>query len=279
VNVLTSVSDLRAFRRSLGGTFGLVPTMGALHAGHLSLIARAHDENDHTGVSIFVNPAQFGPSEDFPAYPRKLERDLALLEPLGVDVVWVPAPADVYPSGFQTGITVDSVSVPLEGTRRPGHFRGVATVVAKLFNVFGPDRAYFGQKDAQQVAVIRRMARDLDIPVEIVVCPIVRETDGLAMSSRNELLGPEERPRAPVLFRSLEAARAAFESGERDAGRLRRLVSDALATEPIVRTDYVSIADPETLAELDRVEGPALLSLAARLGPTRLIDNVLLGGT
>jgi pantoate--beta-alanine ligase len=279
MKVLTAASDVRAFRASREGSLGLVPTMGALHAGHLSLVARARSENEHVAASIFVNPAQFGPAEDFATYPRALDNDLGLLASLGVDAVWAPSPGDVYPPGFQTWITVDDVSAPLEGARRPGHFRGVATVVAKLLNVFEPARAYFGQKDAQQVAVIRRMVQDLSFSVDVVVCPTVREKDGLALSSRNVTLGPDERRAAPVLHRALEAARAAFDSGERDASRLRSILTETLAGEPLVREDYVSIADASTLAELERVEGAALVSLAARIGKTRLIDNVILGGT
>ena len=196
-----------------------------------------------------------------------------------MDAVWTPSASEVYPQGFQTWITVENVSAPLEGARRPGHFRGVATVVAKLLNVFQPERAYFGQKDAQQVAVIRRMVEDLSFPVDVVVCPIVREKDGLALSSRNVYLGPDERRAAPVLHRALESARAAFESGERDAARLRAILSETLAGEPLVRPDYVSVAHASTLLELERVEGAALVSLAARIGKTRLIDNVVLGGT
>jgi pantoate--beta-alanine ligase len=278
MKVLMTVSEVRAFRASREGSLGLVPTMGALHAGHLSLVARARKENEHVAASIFVNPAQFGPAEDFTAYPRALDTDLGLLASLGVDAVWTPSASAVYPPGFQTWITVEDASAPLEGARRPGHFRGVATVVAKLLNVFHPARAYFGQKDAQQVAVIRRMVEDLSFPVDVVVCPIVREKDGLAMSSRNAYLGPDERRAAPVLHRALEAARAAFDSGERDAGRLRAILTKTLAGEPLVRPDYVSVADTSTLAELERVEGAALVSLAARIGKTRLIDNVLLGG-
>ncbi len=279
MKVLTAASDVRAFRASRKGSLGLVPTMGALHAGHLSLVARARSENEQVAASIFVNPAQFGPAEDFAAYPRPLDSDLGLLASLGVDAVWAPSPGDVYPPGFQTWITVGDVSSPLEGARRPGHFRGVATVVAKLLNIFQPARAYFGQKDAQQVAVIRRMVQDLSFSVDVVVCPTVREKDGLALSSRNVTLGPDERRAAPVLHRALEAARAAFDSGERDASRLRAVLTETLAGEPLVREDYVSVADASTLAELERVEGAALVSLAARIGKTRLIDNVILGGT
>ncbi|HEX5855872.1 MAG TPA: pantoate--beta-alanine ligase [Thermoanaerobaculia bacterium] len=279
MKVLTAVSDVRAFRASREGSLGLVPTMGALHAGHLSLVARARSENEQVAVSIFVNAAQFGPSEDLAAYPRTLESDLGLLTSLGVDVVWAPSPGDVYPPGFQTWITVEEVSGPLEGARRPGHFRGVATVVAKLLNVFGPDRAYIGQKDAQQVAVIRRMVQDLAFPVDVVVCPTVREKDGLALSSRNVYLGPDERRAAPVIYRALSAARAAFEAGERDARRLRAILSETLAGEPLVHAEYLSIADASTLAELGRIDGAALVSLAVRIGKARLIDNVVLGGS
>ena len=278
MKVLESVSDVRAFRASRKGALGLVPTMGALHAGHLSLVARARKENEHAAASIFVNPAQFGPGEDLATYPRALDGDLGLLASLGVDAVWAPSPNDVYPPGFQTWIAVEGVAAPLEGARRPGHFRGVATVVAKLLNIFQPERAYFGQKDAQQVAVIRRMVQDLALPVDVVVCPTVREKDGLALSSRNVHLGPDERRAAPVLHRALEAAGAAFDSGERDAGRLRAVLTRTLAAEPLVEVDYVSVADAATLAELDRVEGAALVSLAARIGNTRLIDNIVLGG-
>ena len=282
MKVITTVAEARAFCAGSGGsgrTLGLVPTMGALHAGHLSLVARAQGENDRTVATIFVNPAQFGENEDLAAYPRTPQHDLGVLESLGVDAVWTPSREEVYPPGFQPFVTVGDGAAPLDGARRPGHFRGVATVVAKLFNVFQPDRAYFGQKDAQQVAVIRRMARDLNFPVEIVICPIVRESDGLAMSSRNAYLSPDERRGAPALFRALEAGRAAFESGERDGAAIRRVVSRVLSTEPVLEEDYVSLADPETLAETLRVEGRSLLSLAARLGRTRLIDNVVLGET
>ncbi len=276
MDVLTTLPDLRAARRRLTGRFGLVPTMGALHAGHLSLVRAARDECQHVGVSIFVNPAQFGPSEDLSRYPRDLERDLALLRPLGVDVVWTPTLESMYPPGFQTWVTVEDVSAPLEGKHRPGHFRGVATVVAKLFNAFTPDRAYFGQKDAQQVAVIRRLARDLNFPLEVVVCPIVREPDGLALSSRNVYLSPAERQAATVLYRALQAALAEYQRGVDDADMLRARMSSTIAAEPLAREEYVSVADPETLAELARVQAGALLSMAVRIGSTRLIDNLCL---
>ena len=276
MRVVYTVAEARALRRALTGTWGFVPTMGYLHEGHLSLVRRARAENDRVAVSIFVNPTQFGPHEDYARYPRDLERDLRLLEPLGVDLVFVPSVEEMYPSGFQTWVIVEEVSRPLEGASRPGHFRGVATVVAKLFNILQTDRAYFGQKDAQQTVVIRRMVQDLNIPVEIVICPTVREPDGLAMSSRNTYLNPEERRAATVLFRALQAAKARYEAGERDAEGLREAMREVIRAEPLARIDYVSVADPETLQELERVEGPALLSLAVYIGTTRLIDNIML---
>jgi len=276
MRVVHTIAEARAVRRALPGTWGFVPTMGYLHEGHLSLVRRARAENDRVAVSIFVNPTQFGPHEDYARYPRDLERDLRLLEPLGVDLVFVPSVEEMYPPGFQTWVIVEEVSRPLEGASRPGHFRGVATVVAKLFNILRPDRAYFGQKDAQQTVVIRRMVQDLNIPVEIVICPTVREPDGLAMSSRNTYLNPEERRAATVLFRALQAAKARYEAGERDAERLREAMREVIRAEPLARIDYVSVAHPETLQELERVEGPALLSLAVYIGTTRLIDNLML---
>jgi pantoate--beta-alanine ligase len=276
MRVVHTIAEARAVRRALPGTWGFVPTMGYLHEGHLSLVRRARAENDRVAVSIFVNPTQFGPHEDYARYPRDLERDLRLLEPLGVDLVFVPSVEEMYPPGFQTWVIVEEVSRPLEGASRPGHFRGVATVVAKLFNILQPDRAYFGQKDAQQTVVIRRMVQDLNIPVEIVICPTVREPDGLAMSSRNTYLNPEERRAATALFRALQAAKARYEAGERDAERLREAMREVIRAEPLARIDYVSVAHPETLQELERVEGPALLSLAVYIGTTRLIDNLML---
>jgi len=276
--VTKTIEDVRAHRWAEPGlSWGLVPTMGTLHEGHLSLVRRARAENDRVGASIFVNPIQFDRRADLEAYPRQLERDCALLEAEGVDLVWAPDEATVYPPGFQTYVTVEEVTKVLEGAARPGHFRGVTTVVAKLFNVFQPTRAYFGQKDAQQAAVIRQMARDLSFNLEIVVCPIVREPDGLAMSSRNLLLKPEERPAALVLKRALDAARAAWESGERDGARLRAIMRAIIAAEPLARLDYVSAADPVTLAEIDGEASAALLSMAVFVGQVRLIDNTLLG--
>ena len=276
MQVVQTVSEVRAVRHSLPGSWGLVPTMGFLHEGHLALVQAARLENDHVGVSIFVNPTQFGPTEDLGAYPRNLERDLRLLDELGVDLVWTPPAEQVYPADFQTYIMVEDVTRPLEGAARPTHFRGVATVVAKLFNVFQPDRAYFGQKDAQQVVVIQQMARDLAFPLEVVVRPIVRERDGLAKSSRNVYLTPEQRAAAPVLYRALSTARRGWEAGERDGERLRQAMLDALNAEPLAKVDYVSAADPRTLAELGTAEKGVLLSMAVRVGRARLIDNLLL---
>ena len=278
MQTVTNIADLKRLRTSLRGTFGLVPTMGALHEGHLSLVRRARSECDRVGVTIFVNPAQFGATEDLSRYPSDLQRDLRLLEPLRVDIVWAPRPETVYPSGFQTWVSVEEVSKGLEGGQRLGHFRGVATVVAKLFNVFEPDRAYFGQKDAQQVAVIKRMVEDLNFPIEIVVCPTVRAADGLALSSRNSYLGDEERHAANVLFRSLTAARKAYEHGERNANALRAAMQSVLDTEPLARVNYVAASDPRTLMDLDMVDDGVLLSLAVCFGDTRLIDNLLLPG-
>ncbi len=276
MQIVTTLAELREARASLPEPVGFVPTMGYLHEGHLSLVRRARAECASVAVSIFVNPTQFGPGEDLATYPRDLPRDLHLLEGEGVDLVWTPTPEVMYPPGFQTWVTVEEVARPLEGAHRPGHFRGVATVVAKLFNAVQPHRAYFGQKDAQQAVVIRQMARDLDFPLEIVVCPTVREADGLAMSSRNSYLSPQERQAATVLYRALSTARAAFQAGEWDAERLRRLVAQIVSTEPLVRLQYVSCAHPETLQELEKVTDTALLSLAAFVGRTRLIDNVIL---
>lgn len=274
--IAASLEELRHARSLFTGTLGFVPTMGYLHEGHISLALRAREECEHVAVSIFVNPTQFGPSEDLSSYPRDLKRDLTLLEAAGVELVWTPTPEIMYPSGFATWVEVEGLSVPLEGASRPGHFRGVTTIVAKLFNAIQPDKAYFGQKDAQQAAVIRRMTRDLNFPVEIVTCPIVREEDGLAMSSRNTYLSPEERKAATVLHRALSAAKAAYDNGERNAEVLRGLMKDTIASEPLARMQYVSVADNETLEELETITSETLLSIAVYMGKTRLIDNFVL---
>jgi len=278
MQVVDDLSELRKIRASLDGIFGLVPTMGALHDGHASLIHRAAKECEHVGVSIFINPSQFSPGEDLDKYPRTVRDDLELLESLGVGVVFTPTAKGMYPDGYQTWITVEDITSPLEGACRPGHFRGVVTVVAKLFNAFLPDRAYFGQKDAQQAAVIRRMIRDLNFPVQQVVCPTVREADGLALSSRNAYLSPEERKAATVLYRALCSAKSSLEKGEREGNALRSIMRAVIDAEPLANAEYVSAADPETLGELQTIEpgNSVLFSMAVIIGRTRLIDNILL---
>jgi len=277
MQVVSTIAELRAARQAMRGAVGLVPTMGYLHEGHLSLVRRARAENAYVIATIFVNPTQFGPQEDYSRYPRDLPRDVALLEKVGTDLVFAPPVEEIYPTGFCTYVNVEEITTRLEGEKRPGHFRGVATVVCKLFNLTRPQRAYFGQKDAQQLVVIRRMARDLNFDLEIIPCPTVREADGLAMSSRNVYLNAPERQAATVLYRALSAARARYEAGERDAEALRRAMREVLAAEPLARVDYVSLADPESMVELNQVKGTALASLAVYIGKTRLIDNILLG--
>jgi len=274
--IVSTLEELRSARSILDEPVGLVPTMGYLHEGHLSLVRRAAEECASIVVSIFVNPTQFGPSEDLAAYPRDMERDLGLLEPLGVNLVWTPTPAIMYPDGYQTWVQVEALTEPLEGAKRPGHFRGVTTVVAKLFNGVQPAKAYFGQKDAQQAAVIRQMTRDLNFPLEVVVCPIVREPDGLALSSRNTYLDPEQRKAATVLYRALSAAKETYQAGERNAEKLRAIMKETIAAEPLAQMQYVSCADYDTLEELNQITGKTLLSMAVFVGKTRLIDNVIL---
>jgi pantoate--beta-alanine ligase len=276
MKTISSIDKLRATRLSFNGTVGLVPTMGYLHEGHLSLVRRAKQECESVVVSIFVNPTQFGVNEDLSKYPRDLERDLSLLEPLGVDFVWNPTPEIMYPIGYQTWVEVETLTRSLEGAMRPGHFKGVTTVVTKLFNVVQPHRVYFGQKDAQQAAVIRQVVKDLNFPIEMIVCPTVREADGLAMSSRNKYLEGGDRQAATVLFRALSAAKSAYENGERDAEKLRTLMKEVLVAEPKANPQYVSCADYDTLEELDVVKGKSLLSMAVLIGKTRLIDNFVL---
>jgi len=277
VIVVSSIADLQRARSQLRAPLGLVPTMGFLHAGHLSLVQRAREQCSSVVVSIFVNPAQFGQNEDLAAYPRDLERDLELLAKEGVEVVWTPSVADMYPSGYQTWIEVGPLAAPLEGAHRPGHFKGVTTVVAKLFNAVEPQRAYFGQKDAQQALVVRRMVRDLDFPIDIVICPTVREKDGLAMSSRNAYLDQDERAAATVLYRALAAAREAFEDGTTDAQSLRRIAMGILENEPLADPKYVSVTNPETLEAISGTVVHGLVLMAVGIGRTRLIDNVILG--
>src|SRR2546423_404664 len=273
-------SVARKIRREQDKSIALVPTMGALHEGHLSLVKEARQMCDIVVVSVFVNPAQFGPSEDYQRYPRDLTKDTALLTDYNVDYIFAPPVEEIYPRGYSTYVTVEGLSDQLEGASRPGHFRGVATVVTVLLNIIRPDFAFFGQKDAQQAIVIKRLVRDLALKTEVVVAPIVREESGLAMSSRNGYLSDQERRAATVLNRALMNAAAAFEDGERGASRLLEIARATIDEEPLARIDYISINDVETLEPIDRIEdSPALLSLAAFVGQPRLIDNILLGKT
>jgi len=277
MQVVRTRADLRRVLASAPRPVGLVPTMGWLHAGHVSLVERARAESATVVMSIFVNPRQFGEARDFEQYPRNEARDLERAEAAGVDIVFAPGVDEVYPPGFDTVVSVGAIARPLEGAARPGHFDGVATVVAILFALVGAERAYFGMKDYQQVAVIRRMALDLALPTAVVACPTVREPDGLALSSRNARLSVEGRARASVLHRALEAGGALVRAGERSADAVRGAVLDVLASEPAAEVDYVSAADPDTLAELTAIAGRALLSLAVRVEGVRLIDNELVG--
>lgn len=278
MHTFDTIARFREARAALQGTLGFVPTMGYLHQGHLALVHRAKAECNHVVVSIFVNPTQFGPQEDLARYPRDLPRDRELLRGEGVDLIFAPSAEEMYPQPYHTYVDVEGITAPLEGARRPGHFRGVATVVCKLFNIVGADRAYFGQKDAQQTVVIRQMVRDLDIPTEVVIVPTVREHDGLAMSSRNVYLDSAQRAAAPVLYRALQAAANHYRAGERNAATLRAAIHDTLAQEPLAQIEYVSVADGQTLSEIEEaIEHAALVSLAVRFGTTRLIDNIVLG--
>ena len=272
MRVARTRTEMAEARAALGEPVGFVPTMGALHDGHASLVRRAREECASVVVSVFVNPTQFGPGEDFNRYPRDEAADLALLESLGTDVVFLPTVDEIYPPGRTTSVDVGRLGEVLEGAARPGHFRGVATVVTILYSLVQPDRAYFGQKDGQQSVVIRRMVHDLGLPVDIVVCPTVREDDGLAVSSRNRYLTPEERAQAPALNRALQAAATAYAEGERSADPMRRMMLAELEAAPLGQVDYVSVADAETLDELEVVDRPALLSLAVRFPSARLID-------
>ena len=279
MDILRTVDDCRRWRLRTRRDVGFVPTMGYLHDGHLSLVRASRARDAVTAASIFVNPTQFGPNEDFARYPRDEDRDLALLSDAGVAAVFIPSVDEMYPGGFATYVHVERLTERLEGASRPAHFRGVTTIVLKLLNIIQPHRAYFGQKDAQQLAVVRRMVCDLDVPVEIVACPIVRDPDGLAMSSRNVYLSPEERRAALVLSRALRLAEQRYADGERDAAVIRAAVEREIAAEALARLDYVSVAHPDTLEELDSVDGVALVAVAARFGTTRLIDNTLLGAS
>lgn len=270
-----SISQVRQVRWADSSlSWGLVPTMGYLHEGHLSLLRQARADNERVAATIYVNPAQFGPGEDFSSYPRNLERDLQMLRREKVDLVFTPSDAVMYPADFETAVIVQYLTNRLEGAARPTHFQGVTTVVAKLFNIFQPQRAYFGQKDAQQTIVIRRMIRDLNFNLEMIVCPTVREPDGLALSSRNKYLDPAQRQAATVLYRALQAAQAAYEAGERSGQALRHMMRTVVEAEPLARLNYVSVADPNNLVELDEISGATLLSLTVHIGDIRLIDNM-----
>jgi len=277
MKVVETIADLKRLRHKLPEPVGFVPTMGYLHEGHLVLVRRARAENSSVVASIFVNPTQFGPQEDFDKYPRNPKRDLAMLEKEGVDLVFMPSVAEMYPPQFDSWVEAGKVTERLEGATRPGHFRGVTTVVAKLFNIVQPDKAYFGQKDAQQLAVIKKMVADLNMNLEVVAVPTVREPDGLAMSSRNIYLNPEERKAAVVLYQALSLAQKLWSQGVKDAQTIRQQMTDLIQKQPLANIEYASVADAETLDELDKVQPPALVSLAVRIGKTRLIDNVVLG--
>ena len=281
MKIVKTCAEMAALGRDVQRPLGLVPTMGALHDGHLSLTRRARADSATMAVSIFVNPTQFGAGEDFNSYPRSFERDLELLAEQGTDLVFAPPPEEVYPEGFDTWIEPGSVAEGQEGEARPGHFKGVATVVAKLFNIVRPDRAYFGQKDGQQVAVIRRMAQDLNLGVEVVTMPTIREADGLALSSRNAYLTADQRRAAPVIYRALCAAQELWRGGERDAGRLRSAAMTVLQAEPMLESvDYVSVVDADSMAPVERADTSGgrrvMVAVAARVGAVRLIDNVVL---
>jgi pantoate--beta-alanine ligase len=277
MKVVETVAELKELRDKMPGPLGFVPTMGYLHEGHLILVRQAKAENASVAVSIFVNPAQFGPKEDFKQYPRDHDRDLALLEREGTDLVFMPPVEEIYPPGFNSWVEVGRLAERLEGASRPGHFRGVATVVARLFDLVKPDRAYFGQKDAQQLIVIKRMVADLNMNLEVVAVPTVREPDGLAMSSRNTYLNPEERKQAKVLYQALALAQRLYTEGERGTETIRQKMADLIKKQPSAQIDYISIADAETLEELDVVSPPALVSMAVKIGKTRLIDNMVMG--
>ncbi len=276
MKVVEKISEMRRLRQRLAEPVGLVLTMGYLHEGHLALVKRARAENSSVVASIFVNPTQFGPQEDFKHYPRDHELDLSILEKEKTDIVFMPSVVEMYPPQFNSWVEVSKVTERLEGAARPGHFRGVTTVVAKLFNIVQPTRAYFGQKDAQQLVVIKKMVADLNMNLEVITVPTVREPNGLAMSSRNTYLNSEQRQAATVLYQALSLAQQLWSQGEKDAERIRREMKALIQKQPLADIDYVSIADAETLDELEKVNPPALVSLAVRIGKTRLIDNIVL---
>lgn len=275
--VVQTIEELREARAGLSGKVGLVPTMGYLHEGHFSLVKRAQKECQSVVVSIFVNPTQFGPSEDFASYPRDLTKDLDALKKMNVDIVWTPTEQVMYGEGYQTWVTVEDITSRLEGEIRPGHFKGVTTVVAKLFNAVQPYKAFFGQKDAQQAQVIRRMINDLNFPIEMVVCPIIREADGLALSSRNTYLSPDERTAATVLHQTLDKARAMIDDGQRDAKLIKGEMEKIFKTQPLAKVQYIAIVDPATFLEVNPISKNVLILLAVYIGKVRLIDNLIMG--
>ncbi len=275
VKTIQEVREIVKGWRKEGLSVGLVPTMGFLHEGHQSLIAKSVADNDRTVVSVFVNPIQFGPSEDLEAYPRDLNHDMAAVEAMGGDLIFNPEPSEMYPAHFTTFVDTTETTELLCGARRAGHFRGVCTVVSKLFNIVGPDRAYFGQKDAQQLATVRRFVRDLNFDLEIIACPIVREADGLAKSSRNTYLSAEERRAALILSKSLKLGQTAVENGERDASAIIKIISDSLQTEPLARVDYVEVVDLNNVQRVEAIEGETLVAIAVYIGKPRLIDNFI----
>ena len=275
VKTIQEVREIVKGWRKEGLSVGLVPTMGFLHEGHQSLIAKSVDDNDRTVVSVFVNPIQFGPSEDLEAYPRDLNHDMAAVEAMGGDLIFNPEPSEMYPTHFTTFVDTTETTELLCGARRAGHFRGVCTVVSKLFNIVGPDRAYFGQKDAQQLATVRRFVRDLNFDLEIIACPIVREADGLAKSSRNTYLSAEERRAALILSKSLKLGQTAVENGERNASAIIKIINDSLQTEPLARVDYVEVVDLSNVQRVETIEGETLVAIAVYIGKTRLIDNFI----
>ena len=277
MKVIKKIDEMKRLRQQLAEPIGFVPTMGYFHEGHLSLVRQARAENPSVVVSIFVNPTQFGPQEDFTSYPRDLQRDLARLDKERADIVFMPSVAEMYPPQFNSWVEIGEVSERLEGTSRPGHFRGVTTICAKLFNIIQPTKAYFGQKDAQQAIVIRKMVAELNMNLEIITLPTVREPDGLAMSSRNAYLNGEQRQAAAVLYQALCLAQKLYASGERNAERIRQEMTALIKKQPLANIDYVSVADAKTLDELDMVNSPALVSMAVRIGKVRLIDNVVVG--
>ena len=276
MEIIKTIAEMRRLRSSLAEPLGFVPTMGFLHQGHLALIRQAKEGNASVAVSIFVNPTQFAPGEDYERYPRDIQNDLAELEKIGIDVVFTPSRSEMYPHGFSSRVEVDRLTSRLEGAARPGHFSGVTTIVARLFNIIRPTRAYFGQKDAQQVAVIKKMVSDLNMDTKIISLPTVREPDGLAMSSRNSYLNPKERQAALILYQSLMLAKKLYRQGEEDAAKLRGEMVRFIRKEPLATIDYVAITDALTLEELESVKPPALVSLAVKIGETRLIDNIVL---